>query len=183
MEPKYASYTELKELDELLLNNNNDPIWHYKVKSRWAIAYVFSNLLIAGIFIYFLRDAFNVIFSLLFVIPYVIVAFISNTMTYTILPNAITFQWGIFGRKKVTIPFSDMTSINLVEYENSKYSTIYFGTKSDYKIKKINYDTNESRAHITFENVKDGPKVTELLNLLWERNRITGHNSFRKKAR
>lgn len=42
--------------------------------------------------------------------------------------------------KKVNIPFNDITSIKLVEYDNSKYSTIYFGTNSDYKIKKLNFD-------------------------------------------
>jgi hypothetical protein len=78
---------------------------------------------------------------------------------------------GTNGKKQVDIPFSDITAINLVGYKNTKLSRMHFGTKSIYKIKKISFIDAESRPHITFENIKDGEKVFELLNLLWSRNR------------
>jgi len=92
-------------------------------------------------------------------------------MKYSILPNRILFEWGIFGLKKVAIPFDDITAINLVGYKNRDDSTIHFGTNEKYNIRKLNFNEAESRVHITFENVKDGQKVYDLLMLLWSREK------------
>ena len=164
---------DLKELDELLSHKDNDPIWRYKVRSKWSLAYLFSNVLIAGFCIYYFNGVFNILISLLSLIPYIIVANISNTMKYTILANRITFEWGFLEKRIVDIPFRDINAINLVEYHDSEKSTIYFGTKGEYKIKKMNFDENESRAHITFENVLNGQEIIKLLNLLWERSKTS----------
>ena len=40
-------------------------------------------------------------------------------------------------------------------------------------------DMNEPRAHITFENVENGKKVIDLLNLLWHR----GLNSLKDNTK
>ena len=81
------------------------------------------------------RDIVKIMISIIALFPYVFVAYISNTMKYTILPNRISFKWGVFGKKTETIPFSGISTINLVNYDNSKKSTIYFGTNLNYKKK------------------------------------------------
>jgi len=172
MKSKYLSATNLEELDKLLIRSQGDPIWDYRVRSKWSISYLFSNSMVFFIWIYYIRDYLSYLISSLFFLPYIGLAYISNTMKYRIYSNRINFSWGILGRKNVTIPFSDITAINLVEYDNTNISTIYFGTRSEYRIKKFDYENNEPRAHITFENVKDGPEVSKLLHLLWERNKI-----------
>jgi len=50
-----------------------------------------------------------------------------------------------------------------------KISTIHFGTKKRYNLRKISLIDTEPRVHITFENVKDGDKVYDLLYMLWQR--------------
>jgi hypothetical protein len=87
-------------------------------------------------------------------------------MVYTIFPAHISFEWGLFKKKKVDIPFSDITAIELVRYTDKDISTIHFGTSQEYKIKKIDFDSNDSRPHITFEKITNGIEVYELLRYL-----------------
>lgn len=167
---KYATPLEVKELDELLISNKDEKIWEQKVSSKWVFVNLFNQLVFSGIFIFYFRDILNILISICFVLPAIFLVYISKTMKYSILPDKIKFEWGLLKRKKVLIPFSDITTINLVKYDDSNHSTIFFGTKNTYKIRKVNFDMNEPRAHITFENVKEGDKVMKLLNLIWQRN-------------
>lgn len=171
MKTKYSIPVKLQELDELLQLNEEEEMWEQRASSKWSLLNLFSQLLIVGLPLYYLRDLFNIFLSIAFIVPYIITVYYSTTMKYTIFANRIRFQFGLMGKKKVDIPFDDITAINLVTYNDSDLSTIHFGTNKTYKIKKMNFDEGEARPHITFENVKDGEKVNELLMLLWERGR------------
>ena len=169
MKSNHKSAISEEELDQLLESNLDQPIWRQKVNSTRLLLNSFIPLIIAAISFYYLRDAFNVTVTFALVIPYLIAIYLSMTMEYSILPNGIRFKWGIFEKNKVFIPFKDITAISLVNYDHGKYSTIHFGTKSVYKIKRISLINAESRPHITFENIKNGDKVYELLHMLWKR--------------
>lgn len=97
-------------------------------------------------------------------------AFIAYSMMYTIRPKYISFEWGVFRKNRIDIPFTDITAIQLVEYDNHSFSTIFFGTKTVYNIKKLNFELSEERPHITFEKIKDGRKVVALLHTLRDKN-------------
>lgn len=157
------------ELDELLDSYSEECIWSQKVSSTRLLFNSSLQLIIAAVSLYFLRDVFNVTFTLLFIVPYLIAIYLSATMKYSIFANGIKFQWGIMRRSKVFIPFEDITAISLVNYKHEKYSTIHFGTKKKYRLTKISLIDADSRVHITFENIKRGDKVKELLDMLWKR--------------
>ena len=179
MKYKYDIQIKTQELNELLNANKNEKIWQQKVRSKWVFVTLFNALVVSGIFIYFSRDIVNILISIGFVLPAIFLLLRARTMKYSIYPNEILFEWGFLINKKVSIPFSDITAINLVEYKNSKHSTIFFGTNKTYNIKKTNFDMNEPRPHITFENVENGKKVIDLLNLLWHR----GLNSLKDNTK
>jgi len=168
-ESKYAIPVKLEELDRLLETNTEEVIWTQKLQSKWVFVNLFIQLVIAGLWIYHYRDMVNVAISLSFVLPAMFLFYLSKTMRYSIYSNRIRFDWGI--KSRAEIPFKNITAINLVSYKDSEHSTIYFGTNKKYKVRKINFDDNDTRAHITFENVQNGTQVVELLNLLWQRNR------------
>jgi len=157
------------ELNQLLDSNSDDNIWSQRVNSTRLLFNSSAQLFIAAICLYYLRDLFNIALTLILVIPYLVAIYLSITMEYSIMPNGIKFKWGIINRKKVFIPFEDITAINLVKYDHGKYSTIHFGTRNEYQVKKISLIDAESRPHITFENIKYGDKVYELLQMLWKR--------------
>ncbi|MCB9328582.1 MAG: hypothetical protein H6572_07825 [Lewinellaceae bacterium] len=96
---------------------------------------------------------------------------IASSMKYSTYKDRIRFQWGLFTPKDVSIPFTDIISMNLVKYTNSHRSTIHFGTGKKYKINKFDFDTNEDRAHITFERILNVDEVYALLNKLWVESR------------
>lgn len=187
------------ELNRMLESNVDSVIWSQNVMSKKVITklifYVFGygSVIVYYFFIYLKIDIWTLIkedivlfvdgLSILFPAVFLLVLFswnawVAATIEYSIRPKAIHFKWGFFGRKNVSIPFYDIVSINHVQYDHGKYSTIYFGTKSIYKIKKLDFDNAESRAHITFEKVEDGEKVMELLQFLWNKERTKDTNSF-----
>lgn len=160
-----------EELEDLLITNRNVKIWAHKVRSKWVLVNLATEVVTSAAFIFLFRDLLNVVLSVGLAIPAITLAARARTMKYSVFPDEIIFEWGLFGSNKVSVPFSDVTAINLVEYTDSSYSTIFFGTNGEYKIKKVNFDTSEPRPHITFENVLNGPKVMELLNMLWNRSK------------
>ena len=160
---------EIAELERLLNENPDSPLWKQKVTSKNVIGAFITELsiLLFSVILYF--DVLFIIYSLIAFIPIAYITFHATTTTYSIYPDHIQFEWGIFEKKTVNIPFNSISSIHLVTYNNSKKSTIYFGTTEKFKVQRINFDENDSRAHITFENVNDGEKVDSLLQLLWTR--------------
>lgn len=170
MKHKYKIPVKVAELDELLKVNVDEEVWSQNVNPKKAILNLFIQIGIATVSIIYFINVVNILLCLALLIPYFIAFYLSTTMKYTIFPNRIKFEWGYRRRLNATIPFEDITAINLVTYDNSEDSTIFFATKKQYKIKKYNINKAESRPHITFENIKDGKKVYELLQLLWNRN-------------
>ena len=171
------------ELQDLLKEDPNSVIWSQKVYSnrKWIKGIIYL-LLYALLFSLLFSDGFHLIGNfnfdnvLKFLNSFVVLTiagihlisiyFYSATLQYTIQPQNISFNWGFYMRKKVDIPFSDILSIDLVEYNDSDLSTIYFGTSKTYDVKRIDFDNTDSRAHITFERVKSGKEVYGLLKYL-----------------
>jgi len=168
MESHKTIDNEVKELDQLLESNFDEKIWSQRINSTRLLLNTAVHFVIAAASVYFFRDIFNVTIALLLILPYLIAIYFSTTMEYSILPLGINFKSGFFG-KNIFIPFDDITAINLVKYDHQKYSTIHFGTHSEYKIKRISFIDGATRPHITFENILDGDKVYELLQILWKR--------------
>ena len=94
--------------------------------------------------------------------------FVGETLHYQIKPSGLVYKWGIKQGTSVEIPFDDIISIDLVEYYNSDYSTIYLATNGDYKIHKLNFDNNSPRHTYTFEKVKKGKEVYQLMMERWK---------------
>lgn len=184
-----SSYKE--ELNNLLAGDPFSIMWIQKVDSKRAMRLLILNigLFVASILYYFYVfkeiSIITVIQENLFsswdllVILYLAIVFIganvlntlvASTISYAILPSGICFSWRKFKKHVVNIPFHEINAINLVKYDDTDHSTIYFGTNKPYKINKMNFDTAQPRAHITFEKVKNGDKVFELLNTLWKKN-------------
>ncbi len=97
--------------------------------------------------------------------------FVAETLHYQIKPMSLVYKWGIKQGTSIEIPFKDITAINLVEYHSKDYSTIYLVTKKDYKIHKLNFDNNSPRHTYTFEKVKKGKEVYQLMMERWNLSR------------
>lgn len=158
------------ELKELLKSSDDPVIWERRVYTLKFIVKLLVQLGVVAYFLYYI-EIFQALISLFFIIPYLLIATLATTMKYSILPDKIIFNWGLFGRKEVEIPFEDIQSIDLVKYNDTELSTIHFGTKSSYKLRRVSFMDGGSRPHITFENVPDGDKVIELLKFLWNRKK------------
>ena len=135
--------------------------------------YSLQEILSLGIENYFIL-IYLIIVDLGFIIWYTINVYYSNTMKYSVCADSVGFEWGLIKKSKVDIPFDDIVSLNIVKYHNSEYSTIFFGTIQKYRIKKLNFDTGEIRAGITFEKVPMGDKVYEMLDYL----RLRAHSKI-----
>ena len=174
---------QLEQIEKQLLENHDTVIWSQKVSTRGSL--VLRILQTFGIMLVIIllgasKSDFSgppqsfswiAVFSTLAffsIVAYEVVVTITfATLIYSVSPNHISFQWGYFKKKRVDIPFSEITTINLVEYRDKNYSTIHFGTKHEYEeILRINYGDFDSRPHITFEKLKDGQKVYDLLDFL-----------------
>lgn len=107
-------------------------------------------------------------YSSLFLFIQIVLTNRATIIEYSIYPGKIVFRWGLLRKKLVAIPFSEITSIHIVNYKHVTHSTIFFGTKKSYNLIKRNLDTGQPRVHITFEQVKAGKKVHDLLIYLWE---------------
>jgi len=185
-------YNNEKELNQLIDKFPESIIWRQKVVAAkaWKLL-VYASVSCIGFlsyYFFFIKDlSFDelfsldsltilelmliIVFSIFYVVIYYINASNASSMVYTIYPKHISFEWGYFNKRKVEIPFDDITAVNLVGYDNSEYSTIFFGTNKTYKIKKVEFDDASDRFHITFENIKQGKKVHELLTLLQRKAR------------
>jgi hypothetical protein len=71
-----------------------------KLAQKKLIIYSSIQLIITAVSLYFLRDVFNIAFSLFFIFPYILAVYLSTTMRYAILPDRIRFRWGLMGRSK-----------------------------------------------------------------------------------
>lgn len=156
---------------------NNAPLWSQKVKNNKfnlmtlgilaMLAFVLLNII--GIFFVDwseIRIQELVVNSI--VIATSIAAAIANyivatTMKYSIYGDRISFAWGLFKKKQVDIPFTDISAVELVEYSDKETSTIHFGTGQQYEILKMDFDNSDPRPHITFEKVYNGKEVHRLL--------------------
>ncbi len=172
----------LKEIDQILNDNTESVIWTQNIRSSVTLVRKILQLIAFIGFIIFLLvvafsdntdkssfgfDSITILATYGMALVYEFTnTYIFATLEYSIYPKFISFEWGLFSRKRVDIPFSDITAINLVQYTDSKFSTIHFGTNNVYNIKKFDFDNNDTRPHITFERVKDGVKVHELLSYL-----------------
>lgn len=171
-----------QEIDSLLSEKSDSIIWTQKVSTGKTLAQKLLRylvLLVIIILLFFVPDSENqekgsfTISSIVTLCAYgaalfydVVKTHLFATLTYAIYPRRITFEWGYFKPQSVNIPFDDITAINLVEYDDSELSTIHFGTKKVYNIQKIDFENYDSRPHITFEKIKNGKKVYELLTYL-----------------
>lgn len=158
------------ELNNLLESNIDKPIWQQRAFAWHNKVNLLFQIVAAAMLYHFIIGAYTWIFTLLVSIPYIIAVLLSVGVKYSIFSNRIQFEIGILYSRIVTIPFSDITAINCVNYNNMKISTIHFGTKTRYNLRKISLVDTEPRVHITFENVKDGDKVYDLLYMLWQRD-------------
>lgn len=180
-------YKTEKDLKNLIEEFPESIIWTQKVVAKEAALLMFYTILSnCGILIYYFiifkelsfKELFSVnsvtileiilaiVFSFFYIIFFYINASNASSMVYSIRPKYISFEWGYFKKRRVDIPFDDITAVNLVGYNERPYSTIFFGTNEKYKIKKVDFDKATERAHITFENIKQGKEVHELLTLL-----------------
>ena len=103
--------------------------------------------------------------------------FVAATLKYQIKEDTLIYNWGFEKSILVEIPFTDFTSINLVEYNNSDESTIYLVTKGDYpKLFKGSFDNRDPRHTYTLEKIKNGPKVYQLMMKQWKHARSQSIN-------
>jgi hypothetical protein len=181
-----------KELDLMIEEFPESIIWQQKVVAKEARElFLYAFLSNCGILIYYFiiikelsfRALFNVdsvtlleiiltiVFSIFYIIFFYINASNASSMHYSIRPKYISFEWGFFKKRSVDIPFDDITAVNLVGYDDRPYSTIFFGSNEKYKIKKMDFDKAADRVHITFENIKKGQEVYDLLTLLQRKAR------------
>jgi len=172
----------IENLNQLLNDNSDSVIWSQNIRSSITVGRkIFHVVLLMGFIIFALValftknaidvsvgfDAIAILITYGLLLSYEITkTYIFATLEYSIYPKHITFEWGFFKPKRVDIPFSDIIAINLVQYNNNDISTIHFGTNNVYDIKKLDFDNNDTRPHITFERVQNGVKVYELLSLL-----------------
>lgn len=167
MQPKRKTPIDKGELNEFLRAHPTDVIWHQKAESshlvRDLILYSISSFLI-----YFKMGLMGVIFLMTLLIPIIIAYRAASSMNYYILPDRIIFKWGFFKKSTSAILFENITAINLVQYRDSDLSTIHFGTRGKYHIKKINLKDGSLNLYITFDNIYNGEKTYELLMTLWE---------------
>jgi len=92
----------------------------------------------------------------------------ASTINYQVKKDAVVYNWGIRKDHSVEIPFTDITAINLVEYNSKDHATIYLATKQDYALLKMDFDSNSARHTYTLEKVKQGKKVYQLLMKQWK---------------
>jgi len=182
--------TSLKEIQNSFELNTTSYIWQQKVFSGNAIFSLVYNLLLftwiinsyfeffeKGGFIDSVRAGsvtlvdlgFLFLSALLFIFLLFVDKRIRTSIKYSIYHDKINFDWGLFRRNHESIPFDKITFIHQVKYDHGKFSTIYFGSDEFYEIKKLGIHTSEPQANIAFEKVKDGDRVFELLNYLWEK--------------
>lgn len=94
--------------------------------------------------------------------------FATTTLRYQVKKDVIVYNWGIRKGNSVEIPFKDITAINLVEYNSKDHATIYLVTKGDYKVHKMDFDSNSSRHTYTLEKIEKGPAVYNILMKQWK---------------
>ncbi|MEM9549142.1 MAG: PH domain-containing protein [Bacteroidota bacterium] len=178
------NYTlQIKEVQQQLKENSDSIIWSQKASTKSSFSFrmlqTFGIVIIISTYMIFESiDGLSAAGIALFSLVAVLVAFrilfyeilktyVFATIVYSITPNHITFEWGYFKKKKIDIPFKEITAINLVGYQNKNYSTIHFGTSKAYEdILRVDFKDFDSRPHITFEKIKEGQKVYDLLQYL-----------------
>lgn len=185
--------TSKKDINDLIIKAKENPesiIWEHKISAKHNLLELTFILLtygfvIVGTFILLSRIDFleyakenfvslvEILSFLLVLVYFLFIGYINSTtaatIKYSILSNEIRFEWGLFKKNCVSIPFKNIKSIHHVNYDHGKYSTIFFGTLEKYNVKKLNFETSEPRVHITFEQIINGQKVIELLKYLWHR--------------
>ena len=168
-------------------NQTDNILWSQKVNSKKpSIIYFLISLFVLFIAL-FLFDFFSNEFSReslidLFVnisvtmsATYGIAIYIyrASSTKYYIFKDHIRFEWGFRKKKSVEIPFSDISEIQLVTYNDKDTSTIYFGTGKSYdEIMRLDFENHDTRPHITFEKVKNGKEVHDLLIKLQKATRV-----------
>lgn len=97
------------------------------------------------------------------------IAIIKNTLKQRITKNNIQFVYGLFRTKKIKIPFEKIANITLVKSKSTDFSTIYFNPTEKFKIVSYNFKKRKKRHCPTFEKVRDGESVYQLLMELKEK--------------
>jgi len=162
-------------------SRSEEPLWTYHVNpymkyslylaviaSVAILVVAFSGLFWSGFNSDFIVDFIDQTHLLFFLYVGIIgYLYVGSFMVYSIYHDHISFKWGLLKKRRVDIPFTDIISIQLVTYNDRKTSTIFFGTKSEYSnLKKYDFENHDTRPHITFEKVKNGQEVYDLLQSL-----------------
>lgn len=91
----------------------------------------------------------------------------AGTLRYDVLSDGIRYSWNTWKPHQVTVPYTDITSVDLVGYDDSSYSTIFLGANRTYHIPKYDLNNKESRPQLSLERVIDGQHVYDLILGLW----------------
>ncbi|MEM9549141.1 MAG: hypothetical protein AAGA77_24350 [Bacteroidota bacterium] len=174
---------QISEIQEQLKKNSDSVIWSQKVSTKASLTKRIIQTLGSVIFIVLFSlmksiDTMSTVkilwLSIVALLSWFVIGFyeilktyVFATIVYSITPNHISFEWGYTKKKKIDIPFKEITAINLVGYRDKNYSTIHFGTSKAYEdILRVDFNDFDSRPHITFEKIKNGQKVHDLLQYL-----------------
>lgn len=87
-------------------------------------------------------------------------------LKYGIGEKGIHFIWGKDSENSLFVPFEAILQITLVQYNKSKWSTIYFDTNNEGYLHHHPFLAEDKNYKLCFDNIEEGKKVDELLRKL-----------------
>ncbi len=90
----------------------------------------------------------------------------ATTMVYRATLDTLYIEWGLLKKQTVIIPFSIISRLTLVKYDNSDKSTIFIDTIENIEFRGIDFAEDEDRPSPTLEEVADGDEVYRILDEL-----------------
>jgi len=155
-------------------------VWEFKPdnKALWnkQFRHILVEVLIMGLIIYLMK-IFNTKFDVAFIdtilvyliLPFYIIykynwdLYIATTMQYHITKEAIHYTWWEWGQKRLSIPLSEITALDLVGSKTNALETLFISTANSYELPRMNFENSDKRHHATLERLDKGQEVKDLI--------------------